>query len=132
MAAAGQLAEATETHRRAALAEEGARRNKEGPAAETETLARLNAATDVLARYRIPAEETAAAKQAAVARVAAAEGNVAACEDARDRAVRVVEQLQDPRLQFSARARRGRACRAAERARGHAPAETGGEPPAGR
>ena len=95
-AAAGQLGEAETDHRRAVLRLEGARRNKEGVAAENEAGFRLNAATDTLARYRIPAEETAAARQAAVARVAAAEGNATACEDARDRAARAVEQLQDP------------------------------------
>ena len=100
-AAAAQLEEAVETHRRAALAEEGARRLREGPAAETDALTRLNAATEVLARYQVPARETAELRQAAMARVAAAEGNVTACEDARDRAVRAVEQLRDPRLQFT-------------------------------
>ena len=99
--AAAQLEEAVETHRRAALAEEGARRLREGPAAETDALTRLNAATEVLARYQVPARETAELRQAAMARVAAAEGNVTACEDARDRAVRAVEQLRDPRLQFT-------------------------------
>ena len=95
-AAAGQLDEAEQTHRRAVLAEEGARRGRKGPAAETDALTRLNAATDVLARYRIPAEETAAARQTAMARVAAAEGHATACEDTRDRCARAVEQLQDP------------------------------------
>ena len=97
-AAAGQLAEAEQTHRRAVLAEEGARRGKAGPAAETDALTRLNAAAQVVERYRIPAQETAAARQAAMARVAAAEGHATACEDARDRCVRAVEQLQDPRV----------------------------------
>jgi hypothetical protein len=100
-AAAGQLDEAEQTHRRAVLAEEGARRGKAGPAAETDALARLNAAVEVLARYRIPAEETAAARQAAVARVAAAEGNATALEDARDRAVLAVQQLRDPSVQVT-------------------------------
>ena len=65
--AAAQLEEAVETHRRAALAEEGARRLREGPAAETDALARLNAATEVLARYQVPARETAELRQAAMA-----------------------------------------------------------------
>ncbi len=95
-AAAGQLGEAEQTHRRAVLTEEGARRGKAGPAAETDALARLNAATEVLARYQVPAQETAAARQTAMARVAAAEGHATACEDARDRAVLAMEQLQDP------------------------------------
>ena len=67
-----------QTHRRAVLAEEGARRGKKGPAAETDARARLNAATEVLARYQVPARETAELRQAAVARVAAAEGHATA------------------------------------------------------
>ena len=96
--AAAELAEAETDHRHAVLRLEGARRNKEGVAAENEAGFRLNAATDTLARYRIPAEETAAARQTAMARVAAAEGHATACEDARDRAARAVEQLHDPRV----------------------------------
>jgi hypothetical protein len=99
--AAAQLAEADGNHRQAIQAEEAARRLRKGPAAETDALARLNAATDVLARYRAPAEAAANVRQAAAGRVAAAEGNVAACQDAYDRAALTVEQLLDPRLRFA-------------------------------
>ena len=97
-AAAGQLGEAETDHRRAVLRLEGARRNSEGVAAENEAGFRLNAAADTAARYRIPAQETAAAKQTAMARVAAAEGHATACEDARDRCALAAAQLNDPRV----------------------------------
>ncbi len=94
--AAGPLHEAYENHRQAIRAEEAARRLRQGPAAETEALARLTAATDVLARYQAPAREATGRREAAETVVASAEAAVAAGEDARDRAVLAVEQLSDP------------------------------------
>lgn len=84
------LTEARELHRQAVIAEEGARRNRLGPAAEVDTKLRLDAAGPVLARY----EQAHAAAQAAVddaqAALAAAEDRVADTELARDQAAGVL------------------------------------------
>ncbi len=53
-AAAAPMREAYENHRKAAQAEEAARRFAKGPAAGMETLGRLNAAAAVPARYQAP------------------------------------------------------------------------------
>jgi hypothetical protein len=53
-AAAAPMREAYENHRKAAQAEEAARRLGKGPTAEMEALGRLNAAAAVLARYQAP------------------------------------------------------------------------------
>lgn len=84
--AAGPLAEAYQVHQAAALAEEAARRLGRGPGAEAETLIRLNAAVDVLGRYKAAAQATAEVRVAAEAVVAAADAKVAAAEAARDTA----------------------------------------------
>ena len=86
-AAAAPMREAYELHRKAAQDEEAARRFAKGPAAEIEALGRLNAATEVLARYQAPLQEATAAKETARALADDAVTGVQAAEEARDAAV---------------------------------------------
>ena len=86
-AAAAPMREAYDLHRQAEQDEEAARRLGKGPAAEMETLGRLNAATAVLARYQAPLQEATAAKETAQALADDAEMDVQAAEEARDAAV---------------------------------------------
>ncbi len=86
-AAAAPMREAYELHRKAAQDEEAARRFAKGPAAEIEALGRLNAATEVLARYQAPLQEATAAKETARALADDAVMGVQAAEEARDAAV---------------------------------------------
>ncbi len=85
--AAAPMREAYDLHHKAEQDEEAARRFAKGPAAEIESLGRLNAAAAVLARYQAPLQEAAAAKEAAQALADDAAMGVQAAEEARDAAV---------------------------------------------
>jgi len=92
-AARGELETAQAAHRKAARAEERARRTRRGPEAEAEALLRLRAADTVLARYSAKHDQAAAALHHAEQALAAAH---TASMQANDAAVKAENALATP------------------------------------